>query len=297
MAYSVFAVTPAQNSDDRKDATGAFIPGAQRIAKAYGGSYRTFDNLGSNVKKKFLDTISDGPGSLDMFCYFGHGWKNQLGSAKIFSDKDMDDLADVLRSKVRPGGVIVLYACWAGINGGFSTMLQKKIGWDTWVYGHTTLGHSFANPDVSEVQQNRNPGFRELFRGDLRAAWSEALHYTDMWLRFPLMWDEYITRELNAIRLLGSWSVPGGKKYVFEWDKQNGFYDSIDAMNKNPVGRVKDAGGATGTWTIDQTLDITWESGDTESWTMPLNPAAQEIIGTFGFANRLKHTLPGKQQT
>ena len=36
MGYNVFAVTPATNGDDRKDATGAFIPGAQRLARAYG---------------------------------------------------------------------------------------------------------------------------------------------------------------------------------------------------------------------------------------------------------------------
>ena len=81
MAYQVFAVTPATNSDDKCDATGAFIPGAQRFAHAYNGSFRAFDNVGSLVKKNFLKTIEDGPGSLDMFAYFGHGYKTQLGSA------------------------------------------------------------------------------------------------------------------------------------------------------------------------------------------------------------------------
>jgi hypothetical protein len=298
MGYSVFAVTPSQNSDDRKDATGAFIPGAQRIAKAYRGSFRTFNNLGPNVKKNFLDTIRDGPGSLDMFCYFGHGWKTQLGSAKIYDDKDMDQLAEVLREKLKPGGIVMLYACWAGINGGFSTKLQEKIGRDSWIYGHTSLGHSFANPDVSEVQQNRSPGYRDLFRGELRAAWSEALHYTDMWLRFPLMWDEYIERELNAIRLLGNWNLPGGKSYVFNWSRENGTYESIESINSLPVGTVEDkAGKRKGTWTIDRTVDLTWDSGDSETWSMPVRPGAQEIHGTFGFATRTRHTLAGKQQT
>ncbi len=65
------------------------------------------------------------------------------------------------------------------------------------------------------MQQSRSPTFTELFKGDLRAAWAESLRYTDMWLRFPIMWNMYIERELNAIRLLGKWSVPGSKTYVF----------------------------------------------------------------------------------
>ena len=298
MAYNVFAVTPATNSDDRKDATGAFIPGAQRLAKAYRGGFRSFDNLGSNAKRNFLQTIKDGPGSLDLFAYFGHGWKTQLGSAKIYDDGDMEQLAEVLREKLNPGGIVVLYACWAGIAGGFSTKLQEKIGRDCWIYGHTSLGHSFANPDVSEVQQSRSPSWRQLFTGELRAAWSEALHNTDMWLRFPFMWDEYIEKELNAIRLLGSWRVPSGNTYVFTWSKQNSTYDSIESMNKDPEGAVtNEAGRQKGTWTIGSSLDITWDSGESESWTMPIKPTAQQIHGANGFATRLKHTLAGKGQT
>ena len=298
MAYSVFAVTPQSNSDDKKDATGAFIPGAQRFAKAYNGSYRSFDNIGSDTKRKFLQTIKDGPGSLDIFAYFGHGWTTQLGSAKIYTDKDTDELAEVLREKLKPSSTVILYACYAGSAGGFSTKLQEKIGRDTWVYGHTSLGHSFANPDVTEVQQSRSPTWRELFKGDLRAAWSEALHYTDMWLRFPIMWDVYIERELNAIRLLGSWNIPGGAKYVFTWSKENSTYDTLESINKNPEGAVKDeTNGRSGTWTIAEALEISWGTGETETWPMPLKPGAQPINSTGGVAVRMKHTVAGKGQT
>ena len=297
MGYNVFAVTPATNSDDRKDATGAFIPGAQRLARAYGGSFKSFDNVGADTKKNFLQTIKDGPGSLDMFAYFGHGWTTQLGSAKIYTEKDIDDLAEVLQGKLNQDATVVLYACWAGSSGGFSTKLQEKIGCGVWVYGHTSKGHSFANPDVSEVQQSRSPKFTELFKGDLRAAWAESLLYTDMWLRFPIMWNMYIERELNAIRLLGKWSVPGSKTYVFEWAKANGTYDSLESLNKDPEGTVKDeAGRRQGTWTIGESVEISWDSGDSETWSMPLQPIAQPIVGVSGFAKRLVHTQPGKSQ-
>jgi hypothetical protein len=295
MGYQVFAVTPATNSDDKCDATGAFLPGAQRFANAFGGSYKSFDNASSQTKKSFLKTIEDGPGSLDIFAYFGHGWKTQLGSAKIYSDKDMDDLAEVLKKKLKGDAAVVLYACWAGFEGGFSTKLQEKLGTGIWVYGHTTLGHSFANPNVSEVQQVRSPNYRRLFEGDLMGAWAESLRYTDMWIRFPIMWDMYIERELNAIRLLGKWKVPNGKTYVFEWSKANGKYSDLASMNQNPSGAVSD-GARKGTWTIAEQLEISWGAGSNEVWTMPLKPLAQSIIGTPGLATRLNHTVPGKSQ-
>lgn len=298
MAYQVFAVTPSTNSDDKCDATGAFVPGAQRIARAYNGSYRTFNNLGSNAKKDFLKTITDGPGSLDMFAYFGHGYKTQLGSAKIYTDKDMDALVEALKPKLKNDAIVVLYACWAGFPGGFSTKLQGKLGSNIWVYGHTTLGHSFANPNVSEVQGVRKPQYRELFAGsDLAGAWAESLKHTDMWLRFPIMWDTYIERELNAIRLLGNWKIPGGKNYVFEWAKTNGKYDTLDSINTNPSGTVKEPSTKrTGTWTISEHLQVSWDDHQYETWPMPLKPLAQPISGTVGSAVRSKHTLAGKSQ-
>lgn len=298
MSYQVFAVTPSTNSDDKCDATGAFLPGAKRFADAFGGSFRSFNNLGSNAKKDFLQTVSDGPGSLDVFAYFGHGWKTQLGSAKIHTEKDMDALVEALKPKLKTDATVVLYACWAGFPGGFSTKLQEKLGPGMWVYGHTTLGHSFANPNVSEVQGVRNPKFRELFKtSDLMAAWAESLRYTDMWLRFPIMWDTYIERELNAIRLLGIWKIPGGATYVFEWAKKNGKYDSLDSINQNPSGTVKDdANRRKGSWTIGEQLVISWETGERENWPTPIRPLAQPITGVNGFSARTKHTLAGKSQ-
>lgn len=298
MSYQVFAVTPASNSDDKCDATGAFLPGAQRFANAYGGSFRSFENLGANVKKNFLATIDAGPGSLDIFAYFGHGWKNQLGSAHIYTDKDMDELAEVLKPKLKNDAVIVLYACWAGIEGGFSTKFQEKVGSGIWIYGHTTLGHSFANPEVSEVQQVRSPRFRKLFAGsDLYSAWSEALHYTDMWLRFPIMWDTYIERELNAIRLLGKWKTPDSNTYTFGWNKANGTYDDLASINKDPEGFITDSSNRKGTWKLSEELQISWDGNDYETWPMPLRPLAQPVNGKPGFAKRLSHTKPGKGQT
>jgi hypothetical protein len=312
MSYKAFAITPTNNQDDKKDATGAFIPGAQKFANAFKGSFRKFNNLPGESKKSFLKTIVDeAPNGLDLFAYFGHGWNTQLGSAGINTDGDIDQLAEILKKKLNPGAIIILYACYAGIENGFSTKLQKKLGgYNIWIYGHSTLGHSFANPDVTEVQEARNPRFRRLYPASspLRSPWNEALHYTDMWIRFPVMWDEYIDRELYAIRLLGRWKVNVAgktKTYIFSWDKKNGIYTDLDSINKNPTGTVKEqvpgnpAGGDEGTWEIDRQVQISWKSGAKETWDLPLNVLSQ--TGTAGGrvinAKRETHTLPGKPQT
>ncbi len=233
-----------------------------------------------------------------MFAYFGPGWTTQLGSAKIYTEQDIDDLAGVLQGKLNQDAAVVLYACYAGSPGGFSTKLQAKIGCGVWVYGHTTKGHSFANPDVSEVQQSRSPKFTELFKGTpLRAAWAESLLYTDMWLRFPIMWNMYIERELNAIRLLGRWSVPGSKTYVFDWARANGTYDSLESLNKDPEGTVKDeAGRRNGSWTIADLANNVGPPATPRRWPMPLQPIAQPITGMSGFANGSSTQWRGKSQ-
>ena len=81
-----------------------------------------------------------------MFAYFGHGWTTQLGSAKIYAEKDIDDLAEILQGKLNQDATVVLYACCAGSSGGFSTKLQEKIGCGVWVYGHTCQGTFFRQP-------------------------------------------------------------------------------------------------------------------------------------------------------
>lgn len=302
MSYKAFAVTPANNSKNN-DASGAFIPGAQHFAKAFKGTFKTFNNVHGQSKKNFLAEIDAAPGPLDLFAYFGHGWNTQLHTAEIYTESDINELAEALKAKLKPNSIAIFYACLAGIENGFTLKLQQKLGADVWIYGHTSVGHSFANPDVSEAQRARNPGYRRLYPygTDLRGPWAEALLYTDMWLRFPIMWDVYIERELYAIRLLGTWKVTiGGKAqtYTFKWSKTDGTFDDLDSINQNPSGTVSATGGGAGTWTIDEQVQISWNSGAKETWNLPLKVAAQtgSIDGIPLTATRLTHTKPGKAQ-
>ena len=212
-SFTAFAIAPSQNTGTQHDANGAFHPGAQKFANAYNAPWRTFENTGkrAKVQQNFYDTIDQFcPAGIDLFAYFGHGIPSGLPSPHIY-ESDLDDLVRVLLPKVSKPFVCVLYACSAGAANGFSGKLREKLGSDVWVYAHTTVGHSYMNPDVSEEMADNTPSYRLLYPygSDLRAAWSEALHYTDLWLRYPLLYDRALAAEVNARRLLGSWEVTG----------------------------------------------------------------------------------------
>jgi hypothetical protein len=304
MGYNVHAVA-AGTDTKQSDARGAFIPGAQKFANALGGSYRTFDNS-KNARRNFLDKVNEGQNGLDVFAYFGHGWKTQLGSADIFTDEHLTEFADVLRPKMKPNAAVVLYACWSGIENGFTKLLQEKLGSGIWVYGHTTAGHSFMNPDVSEMQPSYSPNYSLYYPigHDLRAAWADALKYSDMWIRFPIMWQDFITLELYAVRLLGQWRVGQGNSspvYEFKWERNNRSFESLSDINAYPAGTVKTLGASTrmGLWTIqDQGVVVNWNDGATELWPLPLRSQGTQVnIGNQVIsATRIKRNLPGKLQ-
>jgi len=217
-----FAVTPHTNSGGRNDATGPFHPGAQKFSRAYNCAWRQFDNVGSGVRKRFLDEIDNHcAGSLDFFAYFGHGIPQGLASADCYG-KHLDELCEILRPKMREPFIVALYACSCGVLNGYIGKLRDALRGDVYVYGHLSPGHSYMNPQVSEEASSNSPTFRLLYPNgdDLCAIWSDALHYSDLWLRFPLMEDYQVDRELNGRRLMGKWEVTGlgaPRAYEFDW--------------------------------------------------------------------------------
>jgi hypothetical protein len=308
MSITAFAVAAGQNTGDKNDATGAFLPGAQQFAKAYGCAWRQFDNSGEDhaqVRKRFYDTIETNcPGGTNLFAYFGHGIAAGLPSPNVYGG-DLDDLLKVLGPKISRPFVAVLYACSAGSAGGFTGKLREKLGDSAWVYGHTTAGHSFLNPDVSEEAACNSPTFRALYPSgaELRGPWAEALKYTDLWLRFPLLEDAAIAAEVNARRLLGEWEVTvsgAPRRCAFDQPYEAWTLTSGRDIDKAPSGTVKVANPKKtssaleeGTWEITSQLTVTWNSGATEVWQLPLRLAGQQ--GTAGgsqlTARRLGHSL------
>lgn len=289
----VGAVTTNDNKAGEHDCDIVFRPGAQRVAQAYSGTSRSFSNGKPYPANRddLLNEISLLPAGLDMFAYFGHGYNDQLGN-HITSAGDIQKLGDALKPKMKPGGSIVFYSCLAGSAGGLTSQLLKHVGNGVWIYGHTTTAHSFKNPAVSEAHEGSGLKFRllqDIFGPSLRAAWEESLARTDLWLRFPLMHHVDIMKELNAIRLVGTWTVPPSGKYVFDWKVENKKYSTEESLCVNPSGSVKDAATArTGTWELDDALVISWKGGGEEVWSLPLNPDGQTIKGLTGRAKRIK---------
>jgi hypothetical protein len=313
MGFNAFAIAPSQNKDDKHDATGAFHPGAHKLSKAYNCPWRMFDNSGSAAatRKSFLKTIETHcPGNCDLFAYFGHGYTNGLGSAHI-GTAQLDEFVKVLQPKLGNPSVVVLYACSSGAAGGFTKKLREKLGGDVWVYGHTTVGHSFMNRDVSEEYGGNSPSFKLYYPpgDDLRAAWAEALKYTDLWLRFPMLFQPAIDAEVNSRRLLGTWEVNfGGTIYRYDFEDLGTVWSVASGrdIDAPPEGTVKafelpnkkDVADK-GTWKITDQVRITWESGWQESWPLPLHVSAQSGMseGVLLTAKRLTHTLgKGKLQ-
>jgi hypothetical protein len=306
-SFTAFAIAPSQNTGTQHDAAGAFHPGAQKFAAAYNAPWRTFENVGARktVQKNFYDTIDKYcPAGIDLFAYFGHGIVDGLPSPHI-GLAELDDFVRVLLPKVSKPFVAVLYACSAGAANGFSGKLREKLGADVWVYAHTSVGHSYMNPDVSEEMADNSPSYRLLYPygSDLRAAWTEALHYTDLWLRFPLLYNAALNAEVNARRLLGSWEITGAgaaRVYVFDnsgtsWTQTSGV--ELDAppsgtvMAFDPKKRTSTID--QGTWDITDRVNVKWKGGVTESWPLPLKTVGQQFTSgvTTQTAKRLTHTL------
>lgn len=298
---NAWAVTTKNNKANEMDCDFVFKPGAARVRDAYTGGYSEFSNGLSypENKKDLLNVINNKiGGNLDFFAYFGHGYDTQLGG-HILTKNDVNELGDALKSKMKAGGSIAFYSCLAGSQAGLTTMLLNRIGLGVWIYGHTTSGHSFTNEAVSEVHNGdglRFKLFQNVVGADLKAAWAESLARTDMWLRFPLMYHADIVKELNAIRLVGTWSVPGGGTYTFNWPVKNGKYSTEESLCVNPQGSVRDRSGKVGDWEMDDELVLSWGGGSREYWSMPVDPKAQRIKGAVGLAKRLSRGSYGSVQ-
>jgi hypothetical protein len=306
MSITAFAIAPNHNTGGKNDATGAFLPGAQKFGKAYSCPWRQFDNTGAPnvVRKRFYDTIETHcPSGTNLFAYFGHGIAKGLASPHVYGD-NLDDLLKILKPKISKPFVAVLYACSSGAAQGFSGKFRDKLGGDVWVYGHTSVGHAFLNPDVSEEASGNSPTWRMLYpSGDeLRAAWADALKYTDLWLRFPLLEDDDIYAEVNARRLLGTWEVNSSgatSRYVFDMPATTWSVDSDQEIDEAPSGTVKAVDPkkrsgvvGQGTWEITDELSITWDSGSEETWPLPLRTVGQQGTADSAplSAKRLSHS-------
>ena len=121
---------------------------------------------------------------------------------------------------------------------------------------------------------------------DLRSPWADALKYTDLWLRFPLMEDDDINAELNVRRLLGKWEVSASaavRHYQFDSPVTAWTVRSGRDIAAPPTGTVKNTDPrkpssliVQGAWQITDRLYVNWPSGTREIWPLPLRVTGQQ---------------------
>lgn len=173
----VLVFAAAHNTPNKKDATGAFLPGAQKLCKALGvgqdGVVHRIDNTLPFIHRgrKVCDVLRSKPGR-SIVAFFCHGWSTglQLGfrSSRAWRTKhDEVNWNRLVRYLAEvPSVSIPLYACSTGDGpDGEETPDAPGAGDDSFgdllrdalcragatrcrVVSHTTAGHSFHNPDV-----------------------------------------------------------------------------------------------------------------------------------------------------
>ena len=195
------------------DANGAFRPGAEAFKKIHGIPQPIFyfDHNESHAKlrdkilTRLLTTPCADPNGLDVIAYFGHGIQNGLPSAHLYLD-DVQALASAISSTSKQEVRVVLYACSAGtLPTSFGSRLASALNTtDSAVFGHQTVGHSFANPYVTifdtchvgrYVVEPGSPNWKTWAR-EIRAGNEHTMSKT-LWARFPFMSEDEIRAELG----------------------------------------------------------------------------------------------------
>jgi hypothetical protein len=255
------------------DASGAFMVGARRFKQIHGLADPVFfDNSleYAQRRKQILDAIENADSGLEVFAYFGHGWKTSLPSGG-FQMKQIPDLAAALSKKAADKIVVILYACWAGVGGGPAEGLWSGLGGKGVVYGHTSRKHTFANPDtVVFGRDDLKPPGPVVGTGDpLWKNWSKDIidQKNDLWARFPFMTKDELEAELIAPEYLaGRWKVHHDQKST---------WDNVFFMDKTVVktghGNNPFVVLDNGTWDVNHhNLLVTWSDGTIDRWPLHL---------------------------
>ncbi len=208
--YPMHNQAPDVHNPQGNDATGAFHPGAAMYQKYYTKlgcdvTMCKFDNHlpGDQRRAQILNALAIGAadGWYDAIVYFGHGYKDGMPSAG-FALKSIDELTNAIWSYGQYSVKVVLYACSCAIDGGYAWRISEAM--KPWaqegygVYGHSSAGHAFMNPQVRQYPNGGAvTGIKTAPAGKI-PAWIKALNdpKSTLWLRFPFMSEEEIAAEL-----------------------------------------------------------------------------------------------------
>jgi hypothetical protein len=201
------------------DSTGAFRPGAEAFKRIHSIPQPVFyfdhNDAGAKLRKKILDRLMtlpcDDPDGLDVVAYFGHGVQNGLPSAHFYMDH-VQELAAAIIATSKHEVRVILYACSAGkLPTCFASALATAMNTtDAAVFGHHTVGHSFANPYVTTFDIGHVGRYVVQPGSSNWHTWSKAIRDGNAhprtktpWARFPFQCEDEVRAELGDF-------VPGG---------------------------------------------------------------------------------------
>lgn len=217
------------NSPGKRDASGAFAPGALAFHRRMDQKLLDSTLVGidctkaKQLRRHQVAEAFERAGACSMIAIFCHGYERgiQLG----FDNDTADSFADLVANSLRggPQGAppllanprIVLYACDSadgpgpGGDGGFADRLRDELCergfYHCQVDAHTTTGHSFKNPHVRRFLGMGSPtggmgGSWIVQPGSkLWPKWRERLREESdtLWMDFPFMAIAQIHSELT----------------------------------------------------------------------------------------------------
>jgi hypothetical protein len=147
----------------------------------------------------FLDSIEALTGTdLDFFAYCGHGAPDGLASAgvRVGSPRRVARFVSLLEARLRSDGVIVLYACETGQEGGFAQRLSTLLPNMT-VWGHNSAGTGSRNPEKVRYRRGQGLSMESVLGRVKYERWAQRLtEDRDLYVRFPFLTFEQIIDEL-----------------------------------------------------------------------------------------------------
>jgi hypothetical protein len=194
------------------DASAVFRPAAVEFARHYGlaNSRGVMEPELIDNHKKHEDRRVDfyaamrTKQNLNVVAYFGHGLEYGLVTPRIFKydDGGAGRFVAEVKGRILPGSKLLLYACTAGVRGGWANLVSDMLGSSVTVYGHDRAGHATTNPYVTRYPCG-GAGSEYLIPGTTHhPMWKNWVcklkcqkHGTPLWLEYPYMSREQILAE------------------------------------------------------------------------------------------------------
>jgi hypothetical protein len=150
---------------------------------------------------RFLDSLEAITGDqLDFFAYVAHGSADGLASAgiRLGAQATVSRFVSLLQRRMRSDGLILLYACLTGQDGGFAQRLSSLLPGMT-VWGHNVSGQASRNPQKVRFRNGVREPIERIIGAVNVGRWTDRLNDDpDFYIRFAFLSEEQLLDELTT---------------------------------------------------------------------------------------------------